>query len=193
MESIRQPFPAGLDHEEGHAGRLCKAISDNRRDVPLSPRWQKRGGKCERPNATREERRVIVKRWHELALPVIGTKEFAVTWADFERGWEQVKYPFGQTLQPILDGIDHSAPLPEGIVALGYSEKAHRLIRICHALQAHHGAEPFYIPARIAGELIDMHYTEAAKVLKALCLDGVLLLVKKGAGMQASRYRWAWA
>ena len=74
-------------------------------------------------DATREERRVIVKRWHELALPVIGTKEFAVTWADFERGWEQVKYPFGQTLQPILDGIDHSAPLPEGIVALGYSEK----------------------------------------------------------------------
>ena len=146
-----------------------------------------------KPGATREELRAIAHEWHRLALPVIGTKDFAVTLADFLRGWASVKQPHGETMDNIINAIDFTAPLPAGIEALGYGEAANRLVRICQALQAHEGAEkPFFISVRQAGELTGMHYTDASKVLAAMTLDGVIVLVSKGVGRVASRYRWAW-
>lgn len=49
------------------------------------------------PDATRDELRVIVHEWHERALPVIGTKDFGTSWADFLTGWEKVRQPYGAT------------------------------------------------------------------------------------------------
>lgn len=147
-----------------------------------------------KPGVTREELRAIVQEWHRLALPVIGTKDFTITLTDFMRGWAKVKQPHGETMDNIINAIDFTAPLPTGIAALGYGEAANRLVRICQALQAHEGSEkPFFISARQAGELTGMHYTDASKVLAALVMDGVLVLVSKGSGRVASRYRWAWA
>lgn len=156
----------------------------NRRLFDLA-RWVK--GKY--PNATREQLRAIVVEWHCMALPVIGTKDFATTWTDFLRGLEKVRKPHGETLQAILETVDDATPLPEWIIALEYGEACHRLIRVCAALQAHAGCEPFFLSARQAGELIGMHFTDAAKVLGALVFDGVVTLVSKGAGRVASRYR----
>lgn len=144
--------------------------------------------KGKQPNATREELRSIVNEWHKLALPVIGTKDFAVTLADFMHGWGRVKHPYGATLKIILDGIDFSAPLPTWIQALGYGKAATRLVHVCIALQCHEGDEPFFISARQAGELIGMHYTDASKVFTTLVADGVLSLVSRGSGTRASRY-----
>lgn len=148
--------------------------------------------KGKRPDATREELRAIAQEWHRLALPVIGTKDFSVTFTDFLRGWASVRQPHGATLKNIIDAIDFSAPLPAGIDALGYGAAGNRLVRICAALQAHEGDAPFFISARQAGELVGLHFTDASKVLAALCSDGVLVLVQRGAGKVASRYRWAW-
>ena len=146
-----------------------------------------------RPQATREELRAIVQEWHRLALPVIGTKDFSESWAEFLTGWDKVKSPHGHELQRILSGIDHGAPLPSGIAALGYGVRAMHLVRVCMALQVHHGTEPFFIGARTAGEVIGIRHEEAALMLRAMVLDGVLTLVSKGAGRKASRYRWAWS
>jgi len=156
----------------------------NRRLFDLA-RWVK--GKY--PNATREQLRAIVVEWHRMALPVIGTKDFATTWADFLRGLEKVREPHGETLRAILETVDDATPMPEWIISLKYGEMCHRLIRICAALQAHAGSEPFFLSARQAGELIGMHFTDAAKVLSALVFDGVVTLVSKGSGRVASRYR----
>ena len=156
----------------------------NRRLFDLA-RWVK--GKY--PNATREQLRAIVVEWHRMALPVIGTKDFATTWTDFLRGLEKVRKPHGETLRAILETVDDATPLPEWIIALEYGEACHRLIRVCAALQAHAGSEPFFLSARQASELIGMHFTDAAKVLSALVFDGVVTLVSKGAGRVASRYR----
>jgi hypothetical protein len=145
------------------------------------------------PTATRQELRAIAEHWHELALPVIGTKDFATTWADFLRGWDKVRQPHGATLQSIIGTVDSAAPLPHGIAALSYGERGNQLVRICIALQAHHGEEPFFISARQAGELLGLHFTDASKLLAAMVLDGVLELVSKGAGKVASRYRFTWA
>lgn len=142
-----------------------------------------------RPDAPRAELRAIVQEWHRLVLPVIGTKDFATTWGDFLRGWEKVRIPYGATLTAILGGIDSSAPLPDAIVALAYGEKGNDLYRICMALQAHAGAEPFFLSARQAGEMTGMYFTDASKVLSAFVADGVLELVVRGVGRIASRYR----
>lgn len=143
-----------------------------------------------RPDATRDELREIAREWHRLALPVIATKEFSVTLTDFLRGWASVKHPHGATLNTIIESIDFTAPLPDGIKALGYGPAANRLVQICAALQAHEGDQPFFISSRQAGELIDLHFTDASKVLAALVADGVLELVKRGTGRMASRYRY---
>lgn len=145
------------------------------------------------PDATRDELRAIAQEWHRLALPVIGTKDFAVTWTDFTRGLEKVRQPHGSTLQTIINKIDHTTPLPTGIDALGYGDTAKHLVRLCKALQGHEGDAPFFISARQAGEVLGVHFTDASKMLSALVADGVLTLVSKGAGKVASRYRFAWS
>lgn len=87
--------------------------------------------------------------------------------------------------------MDHAEQLASRFSELGYQESGQRLIRICAALQAHHEPEPFFLASRQAGELLGMHFTEAAKMLVALVADGVLTLISKGAGMKASRYRFS--
>ncbi len=144
------------------------------------------------PQASREELRVLVIKWHDLAQPVIGTKDFAITWADFLYGWEKVQKPFGSTMQAITATIDYESPLPAGLDALGYGEPCKRLVRLCIALQVHQGTVPFFISARQAGEQLGLHFTDASKMLRALVADKVLEEVSKGAGKVASRYRYIW-
>ncbi len=139
------------------------------------------------PDASRDDLRVIVRNWHRLALPTIGTQDFAVSWGDFMRGWEAVRCPHGAVMADVLDGVDDDA-LPEGLPD-DYGAQALRLVRICGRLQRHAGDNPFYIGARTAGERLGMHFTDAACLLRGLVADGVLELVKRGAGKQASEYR----
>ena len=142
------------------------------------------------PHATENDLRVFVREWHRLALPAIDTKDFAITWADFARGWDKVRFPAGATLAAILEGTQGD-PLPAGIDDLGYGPQGQHLVKICRRLAQHHEPEPFFISARQAGELIGVHFTDASKVLAALVTDKVIELVEKGAGTRASRYRWA--
>lgn len=147
--------------------------------------------KAQNPSATRAELRAIAEQWHTLALPYIATKDFGVTLMDFLRGFGKVRHPFGSTMQTIIESTD-TTPLPDGIEALGYGEQGQHLVRLCVALQAHHDPEPFFLSARQAGEAIGVHFTDASKMLSTLVFDGVLELVKRGAGNVASRYRLAW-
>jgi hypothetical protein len=96
-------------------------------------------------------------------------------------------------MENIIASVDEGLPLPEGISSLGYGDRVQYLVRLCIALQAHHGTDPFFISARQAGEAMGLHFTDASKTLSALVADGVLTLVTKGAGKVASRYRFAWS
>ena len=148
--------------------------------------------KGKQPKATREELRAIVGSWHAQCLSVIGTKDFSVTWTDFLNGWDKVRQPYGVIMQSVLETIDPLAPLPAGIVDLGYGAAGNQLVRVCAALQTHQGDKPFFISARQAGEVLGVHFTDASKMMAALVGDGVLKLVSKGAGKVASRYRLGW-
>ena len=141
------------------------------------------------PNATTEELRSVALRWHKVALPNISTKEFAITWCDFLRAIESVRYPHGASIYQILGDIDMTEAAPSRIEKLGYGEKEFHLFRICERLQKQAGRDPFFLSCRQAGELIGTSFLAASKMLRAFRGDGVLDEVSKGSGAKASRYR----
>lgn len=169
------------------AAAIPSAVGDRNRCLFALARWVK--GK--HPQATSQELRELVQEWHRLALPNIGTTDFATSWADFSRGLASVRAPFGATLEMLVKDIDQR-PLPKGIERLGYGASAERLVRICAALAEHNAPQPFFLSARQAGELLGVHFTDASKMLAALTLDGVLHLESRGVGKVASRYRFIW-
>lgn len=144
------------------------------------------------PDATKAELRAIIVDWHAQALPHIGTSDFSESWGDFQRAWDSVQFPYGVVMNRILGEIDMNDELPTSLVQFGYGDKTILLCRICKQLQKNSGDKPFFISARQAGDLIGLHFTDASKVLYALCADDVLKLIKRGAGNQASRYHYIW-
>jgi hypothetical protein len=145
--------------------------------------------KARMPNATRAELRDVVKQWHELALPVIGTIDFNESWGDFCRGWKNVRHPEGERMSELLKDVDADR-LPRGLPS-DYEPLTLRLVRICGRLQRTAGEGPFYLSSRTAGALLDVHYTSAANFLCALVADGVMECVTQGShkNRQASEYR----
>lgn len=146
--------------------------------------------KTEYPDASAKDFRDVVKHWHTLALPAIGTQEFSASWIDFIRGFDAVKYPEGAVLDSLLEGVADD-PLPAGVPD-DLGDKTLLLARICKRLQDNAGNDPFFIGCRTAARLIGIDHTYASRMLGALVADGVLELVEKGStkGRQASDYRF---
>ena len=137
------------------------------------------------PDAATDTLLEAVRAWHTQAMPVIGTQDFGVTWADFINAWAKVKQPYGKTLNAILSDLP---PLPAGSVPEPYGSVGRHLMRICIALQSHYGSEPFFLSARQCGDLLGIHFTDANKYLSAFATEGLLRVVSRGAGRKASRY-----
>src|ERR1019366_2892505 len=47
------------------------------------------------PHATGKELKPILRKWYELALPVIATKDWEETWNDFIVSWQRIEHPIG--------------------------------------------------------------------------------------------------
>lgn len=149
-----------------------------------------RRAKARWPDATREERRSLVRQWHAAHYAVIGTKALTVSLDDFERSWNAVRHAPGEALASAMAGVDLHAPLPTHVRDMGYGPHDAMLWHICSALQAHAGEAPFFVSARIAATLMGhSDHSTAAAMLRAFVADGVLQLVSKGSGRYASRYR----
>ncbi len=148
--------------------------------------------KTKYPHAEIAEIRPYVIWWHQKHLEVIGTSGFLESWTDFSRGWNKVKVPYGQSMNAVLESIDMGTPIPQLLIDMGYDNCAFKLLLICRQLQIANGENQFFISARTAGELIDCHFTSASKMLAAMVMDGILILVSKGFGLKASRYKYIW-
>ena len=120
----------------------------------------------------------IVKRWHEKALPVIGTKPFDDTWADFQNAWDTAKQPLqgGNPVALAWEAVQ-SAPLPAACEAYD-SEPVRRLLALC--LKLGEMREVFMIPAHHAGELIGTDAMRAHRYLKMFVGDGHLDIIERG-------------
>ncbi len=137
------------------------------------------------PSVSMDELKPIVQEWHRRALPFIRTKDWHTTWVDFCDSWESVKY-----LSGILDGVMNNLPeLPPDCAASEYGPHSEKLFQICIGLQHHEAKNPFFLSCTIAGKLIGIDRSDAAKLLKRLCKLRLLQLETKGVSGRASRYR----
>jgi hypothetical protein len=134
--------------------------------------------------------RPIVERWHSRALPVIGTKPFLETWADFVHAWENVKVPAGKgAVETAFTQAVASVPPPIATNLYGQGPIV-LLAALCRELQRIAGDGEFYLDCRTAGKLIGVAHTTAWEYLNVLCADGVLAAGAKGNQIKASRFRF---
>lgn len=133
--------------------------------------------------------RDTVRRWHEQVLPVIDTKDFDETWADFTYAWPRVRFPAGTSpMETALKNAD-AATLPAGLANVYDSPVTHRLVKLCRELQRMSGADPFFLSSRTAGELLSVNHRTVWRRLGMLEADGVLSVVKRGTRGRATRFR----
>jgi len=144
--------------------------------------------KGKHPNKTAKELMPIVKEWHQQNIANIGTKDFAITRVDFENCWANVKHPSTFILEEIKKNLPKKF---NSIAQEEYGDIGGLLFYICLTLQKLAGDEPFFISCRTAGELLEIHYTDAANLLNVFVRNGWLLLISKGSTRRASRYRIA--
>ena len=142
-------------------------------------------------DAPRTALRPYVQFWHQLALPVIGTKPFEETWIDFLKGWPRVKFPKGS--DPMAEALANAvaAKLPEAAVVYE-QEQLRLLVSLCRELQRVSGDSPFFLSCRVAERLLGVHFKTANRWLFLLVQENVLELVTQGdaSSMLASRYRY---
>ncbi len=137
------------------------------------------------PQADSKRQREICKAWHETFFAIIGTKDFAITWADFKNAWSKVKYT-----RPVLeDCLMELPPLPDIEHLRDYGPGAMHLMQICIALANHHEPEPFFLASRKASELIGLTHYDSAKLLRLFADEGWLQVVTPHTTARAARYR----
>ena len=131
----------------------------------------------------------IVREWHRLALPVIGTKPFELTWISFKRAWPRVKFPKGTDPMPQI--LQASLRMGTPAVAEQYEgEEIRLLVGLCRELQRSAGDGEFYLSCRKAGELIGTDYKTAWEYLWLLKEDGILAAVTVGSYVTKKATRW---
>lgn len=147
------------------------------------------------------EQRGIFERWHARALGIIRTKAFIVSWMEFLSAWASCKYAPGEWIARIV-AASQSLAVPARL-AERYADPdptdptggpVLRLLRLCYALQKHHGDGAFFVSCRMAAAAIGMGYDSAAAMLRALVRDGILIVTKpydRARPRAATEYKWA--
>jgi hypothetical protein len=173
FDAIRKTVPSA----EGYRERFIFTFARHLKAIPSLA------------DADLDELMPVLKRWHEVALPHISTKEFEVSLADFARAWTSVKFPIGQDL--VQATYEKSLMRPLSRAAEQYqAEPLRRLVMLCRELQQVAGAEPFYLACRTAGELLGIKHTLANKWLNLLVIQRILEVTTRGTQHRATRYRY---
>lgn len=130
--------------------------------------------------------RTAMEWWFKAARGIIGTKDWDESWSDFLHAWDNVKTPFGESMQAALETARKS-PIPSCAVHFE-AEPTRLLVRICRELQRRNNGNPFFLDCRNAGEAIGTNKDSAMKRLRLLVKTGVLIRIKKGHTGRASEY-----
>jgi len=132
--------------------------------------------------------RAVVRRWHERALPYIGTKEFEETWIDFLYCWPRIRRPMRVNL--LADAL--KAARTRRVPGCTYEmEELQDLVALCRELQRVAGLdEPFFLSARTAAGMFDVGSTTAWRWLFLLEAEGWIRTHTKGNAVRATRFVW---
>ena len=137
------------------------------------------------PNASEDDLYSILTNWFNLYVHRFRTKELEVSWADFLSSWESVTTPYGATLEAIL--LDPK-PVPLWMSTHRFGDRGNQLLSVCSTLAEHHAPGPFFLSARQAGELINLDFSDTAKLLKRFVISGYLVVAEQGTRTRATSY-----
>ncbi len=133
------------------------------------------------------ELKKLVRKWFDQSLPIIATKDFTETWADFVHAWPRVRLPLGRS--PIEDAWARVKRDPLPAVCNEYDNaSAKHLLALCFHMQRKDGT--FYLAMRNAEKHIGCTLRAVARYFAMFIEDGLLELVKKGDRHHANTYRW---
>jgi hypothetical protein len=144
------------------------------------------------PDSAAADFKANVRRWHTLALPVIGTVEWAETWGDFVSGFERVKKPDENGLLAAFLATADNENAPE--IAREYVDTPNmvRLIKLCRIMQRQAGTGiSFYLSQKAVAEAFGVDQASLSRYLSALLADGILVRTYKGHTGKASEYLYA--
>jgi len=151
-------------------------------------RWLK--GHAEFEKCKAGQLKLVIKLWHEKALPIIGTKPFDETWADFCYGWTRVKYPKGKGELKIA--VEKALNAQKNLTAEELYEIAEvkLLIRVCYELQALRKTESFWLSWGDAALILGVSVPTAGKWLSMLEADGIIKMTEGHTTKRATRYKF---
>lgn len=129
--------------------------------------------KMRRNRAAEELLRPIVRRWHDLAKPFIGTPAFEQTWMDFRRAWRRARHPKGT--EPMAKRVAEAmnADVPDCVKHYEF-EPLKRLATLASDLQRRSGDVPIRLNVRALGKYWGVSYTTVARWISELVDDRIL-------------------
>jgi hypothetical protein len=120
-----------------------------------------------------------VRAWWNLALPVVGTKPWVDTWADFRRAWFRAAVPVSESRAVLV--------MAAAAAGAGDDPPA-RLATACRAMAAGSADGTFHLSCRLAGRVAGVEKTRAAELLRRLVESATLAVVESGTrGSRARR------
>ena len=137
------------------------------------------------PNASEDDLYPILQEWFGTYVNRFRTKELEVSWADFLSSWESITTPYGSTLGAILQD---PKPIPTWMQTHRFGARGNQLLVVCATLAEHHAPKPFFLSARQGGELIDLDFSDTAKLLKRFVASGFLVVAEEGTRVRATSY-----
>jgi hypothetical protein len=133
--------------------------------------------------------RGIVEVWWKESLPFLEAKDFAVTWGDFCRAWDSVKFEIGDG--PMAKIMEEIAELPLPAEADVFETPGiKKLVALCEELQRRAGADAFFLDCRTAGKCAGVDHDTANRWLRAIALSGIIEKTEQGKPGKATRWRW---
>ena len=135
------------------------------------------------PKASAKQMRPFVEAWHEAYQPIIGTKLWIATWADFCAAWPRIRFLEGEgVIKQFFESIDMAKPIPEHLQELGYDRDLFNIVELCRLLAMNNplDRETFFLGNRALAELIGTSQPTAGNILNSLVQDGVLELLESG-------------
>jgi hypothetical protein len=135
------------------------------------------------------ELKPLLKQWHERALPVIRTKDFASTWADFLHAWDKVKSPLSSA--PVQEALNRARAEPPVIPDIGLDdEDSIRIYGLVYWL-AKLGGGRFFLSCHDVEKHMGIDNVTAWRRMKIFEKEGLVEVVEMGVKqVKATRYRW---
>jgi hypothetical protein len=131
---------------------------------------------------------LILRQWHQLALPAIRTQDWEPTWGDARDAWSR----WDPRKLVALDAAVREArqQVPEG--DLSHDGRRQLLVAVCAALQRQAGDAAWWLSSHDAGRVLRVPQRTAHRWLRRLEEDGVIECVRRGqpGGVTATRYRF---